>query len=120
MSYFFEELQVGEIIHIQFRGGEEQNYHYCKIDFIILDVTKKGNILTREEDNGVDIYRIKHDLTFLIKPLSSNNEELLHGKLWIRYEENNISNVVVTFGVGVNQFSRKVDRMEKVFSPENE
>ena len=27
----------------------------------------------------------------------------------------NISNVVVTFGVGVNQFSRKVDRIEKVF-----
>jgi hypothetical protein len=65
MSYFFEELQVGEIIHIQFRGGEEQNYHYCKIDFIILDVTKKGNILTREEDNGTQLNTLDGEMNIL-------------------------------------------------------
>ena len=47
MKGFFEELQIGEIIHIQFRGGEKQNYHYCEIGFIILEVTKNPNILTR-------------------------------------------------------------------------
>lgn len=115
MSYFFEKLQVGEIIHLQFRGEER----YYKIDFIILDVTKKENIITREMNNNIDCFKIKHDLTFLIKPLS-DKEKLPCGKLWIRYEESDISNVVVTFGIGVKQFSWIVDSMERMFLPENE